>query len=156
MALQFQHVFAGEGVRGGKEQRNAPVQGLAYRGPTQFGTTGPDAGSTAPDSAVTSPHGGGAGYLAPCAQDSDCSSTLCREVEGRLIANIAPTGVTPVVTVSRLEELGFSAAIFPASRFQSRGSPSAVTASARAGTASRASAWMATRASISSAARQPH
>jgi 2-methylisocitrate lyase-like PEP mutase family enzyme len=37
----------------------------------------------------------------------------CREVPGRLIANMAPTGVTPVVTVSRLEELGFSAAIFP-------------------------------------------
>jgi 2-methylisocitrate lyase-like PEP mutase family enzyme len=39
---------------------------------------------------------------------------VCREVSGRLIANIAPTGVTPVVTVSRLAELGFSAAIFPA------------------------------------------
>jgi len=39
---------------------------------------------------------------------------VCREVPGRLIANIAPTGVTPVLTVARLEELGFSAAIFPA------------------------------------------
>ncbi|MEX1311547.1 MAG: isocitrate lyase/PEP mutase family protein [Candidatus Sulfomarinibacteraceae bacterium] len=39
---------------------------------------------------------------------------VCREVSGRLIANIAPTGVTPVVPVSRLEELGFAAAIFPA------------------------------------------
>ncbi len=27
---------------------------------------------------------------------------------------MAPTGVTPVMTVARLEELGFSAAIFPA------------------------------------------
>jgi 2-methylisocitrate lyase-like PEP mutase family enzyme len=39
---------------------------------------------------------------------------VCREVDARLIANIAPTGVTPVVSVSRLEELGFAAAIFPA------------------------------------------
>lgn len=39
---------------------------------------------------------------------------VCREVSGRLIANMAPTGVTPVVTVARLENLGFSAAIFPA------------------------------------------
>jgi len=39
---------------------------------------------------------------------------VCREVSGRLIANMAPTGVTPVLTVARLEELGFSAAIFPA------------------------------------------
>ena len=39
---------------------------------------------------------------------------VCREVPGRLIANMAPTGVTPVLTVTRLEELGFSAAIFPA------------------------------------------
>lgn len=39
---------------------------------------------------------------------------VCREVSGRLVANIAPTGVTPVVTVKRLEELGFAAAIFPA------------------------------------------
>ena len=39
---------------------------------------------------------------------------VCREVEGRLIANMAPTGVTPVLTVARLEEMGFSAAIFPA------------------------------------------
>lgn len=38
---------------------------------------------------------------------------VCREVPGRLIANMAPTGVTPVLTVERLEELGFSAAIFP-------------------------------------------
>lgn len=39
---------------------------------------------------------------------------VCSEVPGRLIANMAPTGVTPVLTVTRLEELGFSAAIFPA------------------------------------------
>jgi len=39
---------------------------------------------------------------------------VCREVDGRLMANIAPTGVTPVLTVGRLEELGFAAAIFPA------------------------------------------
>jgi 2-methylisocitrate lyase-like PEP mutase family enzyme len=39
---------------------------------------------------------------------------VCREVSGRLIANMAPTGVTPVLTMARLEELGFSAAIFPA------------------------------------------
>lgn len=39
---------------------------------------------------------------------------VCREVGGRLIANIAPTGVTPVLDVGRLEEIGFSAAIFPA------------------------------------------
>ncbi len=39
---------------------------------------------------------------------------VCREVSGRLIANMAPTGVTPVVTVASLENLGFSAAIFPA------------------------------------------
>lgn len=39
---------------------------------------------------------------------------VCRQVPGRLIANMAPTGVTPVLTVTRLEELGFSAAIFPA------------------------------------------
>lgn len=39
---------------------------------------------------------------------------ICREVQGRLIANMAPTGVTPVLTVARLEEMGFSAAIFPA------------------------------------------
>lgn len=39
---------------------------------------------------------------------------VCHEVPGRLIANMAPTGVTPVLTVARLEELGFSAAIFPA------------------------------------------
>jgi len=39
---------------------------------------------------------------------------VCREVPGRLIANMAPTGMTPVLTVARLEELGFSAAIFPA------------------------------------------
>lgn len=38
----------------------------------------------------------------------------CREIPGRLIANMAPTGVTPVLSVARLEELGFSAAIFPA------------------------------------------
>lgn len=37
----------------------------------------------------------------------------CREIPGRLIANIAPTGVTPEVTVPRLQELGYSAAIFP-------------------------------------------
>jgi 2-methylisocitrate lyase-like PEP mutase family enzyme len=39
---------------------------------------------------------------------------VCSEIDGRLIGNIAPTGVTPVVSVSRLEELGFAAAIFPA------------------------------------------
>lgn len=38
---------------------------------------------------------------------------VCREVPGRLIANMAPTGVTPVLTAARLEEMGFSAAIFP-------------------------------------------
>ena len=37
-----------------------------------------------------------------------------REISGRLIANIAPTGVTPVLTVARLRELGYAAAIFPA------------------------------------------
>lgn len=37
-----------------------------------------------------------------------------REVSGRLIASMAPNGVTPVLTVARVEELGFSAAIFPA------------------------------------------
>jgi 2-methylisocitrate lyase-like PEP mutase family enzyme len=39
---------------------------------------------------------------------------VCREVPGRLLANMAPTGVTPLLTASRLEELGYSAAIFPA------------------------------------------
>lgn len=39
---------------------------------------------------------------------------VCREVDGKLIANMAPTGVTPVLTVPRLEALGFSAVIFPA------------------------------------------
>jgi len=39
---------------------------------------------------------------------------VCREVPGRLLANMAPTGVTPLLTAPRLEELGFSAAIFPA------------------------------------------
>lgn len=39
---------------------------------------------------------------------------VCREVDARLIANIAPTGVTPVVSVARLAEIGFAAAIFPA------------------------------------------
>jgi 2-methylisocitrate lyase-like PEP mutase family enzyme len=39
---------------------------------------------------------------------------VCREVDARLIANIAPTGVTPTVTAARLEQLGFAAAIFPA------------------------------------------
>lgn len=39
---------------------------------------------------------------------------VCREVDGRLIANMAPTGVTPVLTAARLDEMGFSAAIFPA------------------------------------------
>ncbi len=39
---------------------------------------------------------------------------VCREVSGRLIANMAPTGVTPVLTVANLQNLGFSAAIFPA------------------------------------------
>jgi len=49
------------------------------------GTTNPDTGTTQPDSAITSPDGGsgGAAYLAPCGQDADCSSALCREVEGR-------------------------------------------------------------------------
>lgn len=39
---------------------------------------------------------------------------VCREVDARLIANIAPTGVTPTLTAARLEQLGFAAAIFPA------------------------------------------
>jgi 2-methylisocitrate lyase-like PEP mutase family enzyme len=39
---------------------------------------------------------------------------VCREVPGRLLANMAPTGVTPLLTVARLAELGYSAAIFPA------------------------------------------
>jgi 2-methylisocitrate lyase-like PEP mutase family enzyme len=39
---------------------------------------------------------------------------VCREIPGPLIANIAPTGVTPVLPVSRLEEIGYNAAIFPA------------------------------------------
>ena len=38
----------------------------------------------------------------------------CREIPGRLIANIAPTGVTPELDVARLEEIGYAAAIFPA------------------------------------------
>lgn len=39
---------------------------------------------------------------------------VCREVPGRLLANMAPTGVTPLLTVERLAEIGFAAAIFPA------------------------------------------
>ena len=39
---------------------------------------------------------------------------VCREIPGKLIANIAPTGVTPELTVDRLEEIGYNAAIFPA------------------------------------------
>ena len=39
---------------------------------------------------------------------------VCREVSGRLIANMAPTGVTPVLSVDRLHEIGYNAAIFPA------------------------------------------
>jgi 2-methylisocitrate lyase-like PEP mutase family enzyme len=44
----------------------------------------------------------------------DEMARVCREVPGRLLANMAPTGVTPLLTASRLAELGFSAAIFPA------------------------------------------
>jgi 2-methylisocitrate lyase-like PEP mutase family enzyme len=44
----------------------------------------------------------------------DEMARVCREVPGRLLANMAPTGVTPLLTASGLEELGFSAAIFPA------------------------------------------
>jgi 2-methylisocitrate lyase-like PEP mutase family enzyme len=44
----------------------------------------------------------------------DEMARVCREVPGRLLANMAPTGVTPLLTASRLEEMGFSAAIFPA------------------------------------------
>jgi len=39
---------------------------------------------------------------------------VCREVPGRLMANMAPTGVTPLLSVSQLAEIGYSAAIFPA------------------------------------------
>jgi 2-methylisocitrate lyase-like PEP mutase family enzyme len=39
---------------------------------------------------------------------------ICDEVPGKLIANMAPTGVSPLLTASQLEALGFSAAIFPA------------------------------------------
>lgn len=37
----------------------------------------------------------------------------CREIPGRLIANIAPTGVTPELPIDRLQAIGYSAAIFP-------------------------------------------
>jgi len=43
----------------------------------------------------------------------DEMETVCREVPGLLIANMAPTGVTPELTVPRLQEFGYSAAIFP-------------------------------------------
>jgi 2-methylisocitrate lyase-like PEP mutase family enzyme len=39
---------------------------------------------------------------------------VCRQVPGRLLANMAPTGVTPLLPALRLEQLGYSAAIFPA------------------------------------------
>ena len=39
---------------------------------------------------------------------------VCREVPGRLLANMAPTGVTPLLSVARLAEIGYAAAIFPA------------------------------------------
>lgn len=39
---------------------------------------------------------------------------VCSEIPGRLLANMAPTGVTPLLTASELANLGFSAAIFPA------------------------------------------
>jgi methylisocitrate lyase len=38
---------------------------------------------------------------------------VCAEVPGGLLANMAPTGVTPLLTASELAEIGFSAAIFP-------------------------------------------
>jgi len=38
----------------------------------------------------------------------------CREIPGKLIANIAPTGVTPELAASQLEKIGYNAAIFPA------------------------------------------
>jgi 2-methylisocitrate lyase-like PEP mutase family enzyme len=44
----------------------------------------------------------------------DEMARVCREVPGRLLANMAPTGVTPLLTAKRLAQLGFSAAIFPA------------------------------------------
>ena len=39
---------------------------------------------------------------------------VCREVPGRLLANMAPTGITPLLPAARLAELGYAAAIFPA------------------------------------------
>jgi 2-methylisocitrate lyase-like PEP mutase family enzyme len=39
---------------------------------------------------------------------------VCGEVPGRLLANMAPTGVTPLLSVARLAEIGYAAAIFPA------------------------------------------
>ena len=39
---------------------------------------------------------------------------VCAEVPARLLANMAPTGVTPLLTAAELEAIGFSAAIFPA------------------------------------------
>lgn len=39
---------------------------------------------------------------------------VCAEVPARLLANMAPTGVTPLLAAAELEAIGFSAAIFPA------------------------------------------
>ena len=39
---------------------------------------------------------------------------VCREVPGKLMANMAPTGVTPLLSTPQLADIGFSAAIFPA------------------------------------------